>query len=352
MRYSVAALLFLGASTTLPAQWFKIKTPGIPRKPDGNPDLTAPAPRTPDGKPDLAGLWDTEDNTYVVNITGDLKPSEVRAWAEDVYRKRLEALDRDTPATRCLPGGPGEILGAQYRLMQQPNEIAILYGGGAYRQIFTDGRELPKDPNPTWWGYSVGHWEGDTLVVQSAGFNDRSWLDFAGHPHTEDLRVTERFHRRDFGHMELQVTLEDPKTFTRPFTISLGVNLVPDTEMLEYVCNENERDSVHLVGKASDETKTNVKPGSKVLSQYAGNYEEHDTRAKMKATIIVAGDELMFSLGGKGAVPLTALSETSFYFPGGFPVDFVKDDKGTVASFVFSAPGSDMTFVRTETAKP
>ena len=104
--------------------------------------------------------------------------------------------------------------------MQAPNVIAILYASGAYRQIFMDGRELPKDPNPTWWGYSVGHWEGGTLVVQSAGFNDRSWLDFSGHPHTEDLRVTERFQRRDFGHMQLQVTLEDPKTFTRPFSIT------------------------------------------------------------------------------------------------------------------------------------
>jgi len=137
--------------------------------------------------------------------------------------------------------------------------IGILHGSGAYRQIFTDGRQLPKDPNPTWWGYSVGRWEGDKLVVQSAGFNDRSWLDFSGHPHTEELHVTERFRRRDFGHIQLQVTFEDAKTFAKPVTISLGVNLVPDNEMLEYVCNENERDSAHLVGKASDEVRGKVK---------------------------------------------------------------------------------------------
>ncbi len=352
MRYFIAGLIVLTACTTLPAQWLKIKTPGIPRKADGKPELTAPVPRTPDGKPDLSGLWRTEDNTYGVSLTGDLKPGEIRPWAEEVYKKRLEALDRDTPATHCLPGGPTEILGAQYRIIQGPNVMAILYGSGAYRQIFTDGRELPKDPNPTWWGYSVGHWEGDTLVVQSAGFNDRSWLDFSGHPHTEELRVTERFQRRDFGHVQLQVTLEDPKTFTKPFTITLVVNFVPDTEMLEYVCNENERDSAHLVGKASDEVKGDVKLGSQVLSRYAGSYQEHDSPAKMKATITVAGEQLMFSLGGKGAIPLTTLSETGFYFPGGFPVDFVKDDKGTVTHFLFLAPGADLKFVRTDTANP
>jgi len=348
MRYFIVGLISLSACTTLPAQWLKIKTPGIPRKADGKPELTAPAPRAPDGKPDLSGLWGTQDNTYVVNLTGDLKPGEIRPWAEEVYKKRLEVLDRDNPAAHCLPGGPTEILGAQYRIIQGPNVMAILYGSGAYRQIFTDGRELPKDPNPTWWGYSVGHWEGDTLVVQSAGFNDRSWLDFSGHPHTEELRVTERFQRPDFGHMQLEMTLEDPKTFAKRFTITLGVNFVPDTEMLEFVCNENERDFVHLVGRASDEVKGDVKLSSQVLSRYAGSYQEHDTRAKMKATITVAGEQLMLSLRGRGAIPLTTLSETAFYVPGGFPLDFVKDDKGAVTHFVVYAPGDELKFFRTD----
>jgi hypothetical protein len=349
MRYFLTGLLLLSASATLPAQWLKIRTPGIPRQPDDKPALTAPAPRTSDGKPDLSGLWGTEDNTYGLNVTADLKPSEVLPWADDVYRTRLEALDKDTPATRCLPGGPTTILGAQYRIIQSPNVMAILYGDGAYRQIFTDGRDLPKDPNPTWWGYSVGHWEGDTLVVHSAGFNDRSWLDYVGHPHTEDLRVTERFTRIDFGHMQLQLTLDDPKTFTKPVTITLGVNYVPDTEMLEYVCNENEKDSVHLVGKASDDVKGNIKVATQVLSRYAGNYQVEEG-AKMKATLSVSGDQLMFSLGGKGAVPMTTLSETSFFFPGGFPVDFVQDGKGTITHFLLHAPCGDFKFVRTETA--
>lgn len=350
MRYFMAGLVFWSACTALPAQWLKIKTPGIPRQADGKPELTAPAPRTPDGKPDLSGLWSTEDNTYFLNLTGDLKPGEIRPWAEEVYKRRVDTLDRETPATHCLPGGPTAILAGQYRIIQAPNVIGILYESGAYRQIFTDGRELPKDPNPTWWGYSVGHWEGDTLVVQTAGFNDRSWLDFSGHPHTEELRVTERFQRRDFGHMQLQLTLEDPKTFTKPIPVTLAVNFVPDTEILEYVCNENEKDSVHLVGKASDEVKGEVKLSSQVLSRYAGNYQAQEP--KMKGTITVAGGQLMFSIGGKGAVPLTTLSETGFYFPGGFPMEFVKDDKGTVTHFLLHTPCGDFKFVRTDAANP
>ena len=351
MRHAIAGLILLSASATLPAQWLKIKTPGIPRKADGKPELTAPAPLTADGKPDLSGLWGTEDNSYGIDITGDLKPGELRPWAEEVYKRRVEALDRDTPMTHCLPGGPSEILLSQYRIIQAPNVIGILYGSGAYRQIFTDGREPPKAPNPTWWGYSVGRWQGDTLVVESAGFNDRSWLDFSGHPHTEDLRVTERFRRRDFGHMDLQLTYEDPKTFTKPLTFSLGVNYVPDTEMLEYVCNENEKDSVHLVGKASDEVKGDVKLGAQVLSRYAGSYEMGPPR-EMKATISVATDQLRLSIGGKGAVPLTTLSETEFYFPGGFPMDFIKDDKGAVTHFLLHTPCGDFKFVRADKAKP
>lgn len=349
MRYSIAGLIFFSACAALPGQWLKIKTPGIPRKTDGKPDLTALAPRTPDGKPDLSGLWGPQTTTYTLSITSDLKPGEVLPWAEQVYKARLDSLDKDTPLTRCLPGGPTEILGGQYRIIQSSNVTGILYAGGAYRQIFTDGRELPKDPNPTWWGYSVGHWEGDTLVVQSAGFNDRSWLDFSGHPHSEDLRVTERFTRRDFGHIQLQFTMEDPKTFTKPISISVSVNFVPDTEMLEYVCNENEKDTAHLVGKASDEVKGEVKLSSQVLSRYAGDYEMGDTGQKMKATIKVADGQLMFSLGGQGGVPLTALSEKGFYFPGGFPLNFTTDEKGPASQFVLLTPCGDMKFARADT---
>jgi hypothetical protein len=198
----------------------------------------------------------------------------------------------------------------------------------------------------------VGHWEEDTLVVESAGFNERSWLDFSGHPHTEELRVTERFRRRDFGHIDLQATFTDPKTFKKPLTIALTVNYVPDTEMLEYVCNENEKDSAHLVGKASDDIKGDVKVSGQVLARYAGNYESSGMPMKMKAIISVASDQLKLSIGGKGGVPLTTLSETEFYFPGGFPMDFIRDDRGVVTHFLLHTPCGDMKFVRANDTKP
>ncbi|MBV8731372.1 MAG: hypothetical protein JO336_16315 [Acidobacteriia bacterium] len=347
---SLLAVLLL-ASAPASAQWLKYKTPGIPRTPAGKADLSAPAPRTADGKPDLSGLWSTEQSSYWIDLTGDLKPGEVRPWAEAVYKQRTNDLDRDTPATHCLPFGPSELLvGDLYRIMQAPNMIAILSEGGGYRQVFIDGRPLPKDPNPTWQGYSIGHWDGDTLVIETAGFNDRTWLDYSGHPHTEDLRVTERFRRTDFGHVQLEVTYDDPKTFTRPISVKLNVRYAPDTEMLEFVCNENERDTAHLVGKASDEIKGNVKVSSEVLSRYSGNYK--DSTTKMSATISVRGDQLVLAISGKGAIPLTTLSETGFYFPGGFPIKFITDPNGNATQFLMSAAEGDFKFVRTNEEKP
>src|SRR5262249_38805251 len=144
-----------------------------------------------------------------------------------------------------------------YKILQTPGVIAFLpegfYGPAVHRQVLMDGRRLPENPNPTWQGYSVGHWEGDTLVVESAGFNDQTWLDGGGHPHTDALRTTERFRRKDFGHLELRTTFDDPKAYARSWTISLTVDLMPDTELLEYVCNENERDVPHFVVTPADE---------------------------------------------------------------------------------------------------
>src|SRR5437867_6030771 len=187
-----------------------------------------------------------------------------------LFMKRVADFRRDDPVTHCLPGGPSEILAGMYRIIQSPTMLALLYEGGSgrYRQIFTDGRKLANDPNPSWLGYSVGHWQGDTLVVETSGFNDRSWLDRAGHPHSESLRVTERFRRVDFGHMQFQITFDDPETLTKPLSISLAVSYAPDTEMLETVC-ENERDTVRLVAKAN----AAVQLSAAVLAKYAGTYE-------------------------------------------------------------------------------
>jgi hypothetical protein len=260
----VTALWLLPIS--LFAQWLDFKTPGIPRTADGKPNLTAPAPRTPDGKPDLSGLWMPQRNIYWLDVSPNPQDdSFFTPAAEAVFQKRAADLAQDWPGTHCLPLGPGAILAGMYRIMQSPSVVALLFnvvgnGGGLddYRQVFLDGRELPKDPNPTWRGYSIGHWEGDTLVVETVGFNDRSWLDGWGHPHSEKLRVIERFHRVDFGHMDFQITFDDPETLTKPLTISLPVDYQPDTEMLEFVC-ENERDARHLA-RADQSVKLSPEP--------------------------------------------------------------------------------------------
>lgn len=233
------------------AQWLNYPTPGIPRKPDGKPDLAAPAPQTSDRKPDLSGVWTGPGpGSYDRNIARDLKPGDIQPWAEALYQQRVRDLGKDAPRSNCLPDPFAYYHVVDIaRIVQTPGLIVILYQGttnSVHRTIFTDGRQLPVDPNPTWMGYSVGHWEGDTLVVETAGFNDRGWLDIEGHPHTEALRITERFHRRDFGHMDLEMTYDDPKAFTKPFSVRLDQTLVPDSDLLESVC-ENDHSVPHML---------------------------------------------------------------------------------------------------------
>ena len=265
-----AALPLLPVS--LCAQWLNVKTPGIPRTADGKPDLTAPAPRTPDGKPDLSGLWVPGPNFYWADIIHNIKDENIfKPAAEAVFQKRIADYNHDTPYLRCLPLGPGDIFVGASRIIQLPTEVALLRSGsGGDRRIFMDGRELPKDPNPTWRGYSVGRWEGDTLVVETAGFNDVGWLDQVGHPRSEKLRATEKFRRVDFGHIQLQITFDDPETLAKPLTISLPMNYLADTDPLEVVCNENERDRAHFVGHFPGESK--VKLSVAALAKYAGEY--------------------------------------------------------------------------------
>jgi hypothetical protein len=251
MKTAVAVTLLLAVAA--PAQWLKYPTPGVPRLPNGKPDLSAPAPKTADGKPDLSGVWQTRPG-YTGNLAKDLKPGEVsfQPWAEALYKHRLETESKEDPQAHCvLSGVPREhVVPYPFKILNSSGMIVILYEAlHSYRQIFMDGRALPKDPNPTWMGYSVGHWEGDTLVVESAGFVENNWLDNGGHPGTEALRLTERFRRPDFGHIQLQLTIDDPKAYTKPWTVNLQFTAMPDTELIEYVCDENEKDLQHLVGR-------------------------------------------------------------------------------------------------------
>ena len=344
--------LWLAAlSLTASAQWLHHPTPGIPRTPDGKPNLTAPAPRTADGKPDLSGIWTMAPGKYAMNIAADLKKGDVAPAVEALYEKRREDLGRESPFTSCLPQGPAINLNpvAMNRIVQTPGLMVILSEDLTYRQVFLDGRELPQDPNPSFMGYSVGRWEGDTLVVESSGFNDRTWLDFGGHAHSEELRVTERLRRPDFGHMQIVETFSDPKMYTRPWSVTIDAGLITDTEILEYVCAENEQDVKHLVGKASDSKKNSVKLAPEILARYVGTYDfrfpENPTQTVPVVVTLSGGELSMEFLGGKQ--PMYAMSETRFTFDGN-PITFVMDDRGRVSHFIVQAAEGDLRVNRIE----
>ena len=344
MRTIVLAAVFTVSSF---GQWLHLPTPGIPRTPDGKPNLNAPLPRTPDGKPDLSGLWQPELTPYRFDVIQDVKDEGVfRPKAQELFRQRAVNLRHDNPVTHCLPPGPQAIFAAGstrfYRIVQSPGVVALLYELGSFRQIYTDGRALPKDPNPTWMGYSIGHWDGDTLVVETAGFNDRTWLDMVGHPHSERLRVTEKFRRTDFGHMQVQVTYDDPETMTRPLTLSVGVNYAADGDMLEYVCNEDERDTEHLVGTA----KAVVHPSSKVLAAYAGEYKYRE--GVITSRDFFGADQRVSVANGQLYMkdfPLIPQSETRFDSTAG-TIEFHTDSSGRAAYFTLSAAEGDARYDR------
>ena len=316
-------------SVSLFAQWPSRPTAGLPRTQQGKPDLSAPAPRATDGKPDLSGVWRVKQSSYLVYVTSDLKPQEILPWAAALYKQREDNFRRDTDGISCLPPGPKagiSGLALPMKIVQTANLVVVLYEYQTiFRQIFLDGRALPSDPNPTWMGYSVGHWDGDTLVVTTAGYNDKTTLDLGGHPHTEALRVTERFHRRDAGHIDLQVTLDDPKAYARPWTLPIELALVADGDLIEYVC-ENERDAQHMVGR-SDE----VQVPAAVLAKYVGTYDS--TRFPGRTVVSLEGAQLMINTTGAGNIPLVAHGENSFTMEG-TGVEFVKDAGGAVVALL------------------
>jgi len=332
---ALCSLALIASCTS--AQWLNYPTPGIPRLPDGKPNLTAPAPKAADGKPDLSGIW---ANTGL-NPANDREPEDVLPWAEALAKERQENLFKDDPSNiHCLPHGPrfNFLTTNPLKIVQTPALIVILGEHLAYRQIFLDGRDLPTDPNPDFMGYSVGHWEGDTHVVTTTGYNDRTWLDSAGHPHTEALRTTERFHRRDFGHLELTETFDDPKAYARPWTVKVTADLIPDSDLLEYVCNENERDSAHLVGKASDEKSVEVAP--EVLAKYAGVYAGTTRIGRAnRFEIFLSGRELWFSRDGDAKRLLTPIANAKFATSLGAQLEFVEEKGEIVALQLYGIAG-------------
>ena len=345
MKPVLLTVIVFVLSAPIGAQWLKHPTPGIPRTADGKPNLTAPAPRTPDGKPDLSGLWQRHADRYYNNITADLKPGEVQASAEALYQQRTRNFNRDSMDTLCLPNGPASATTPYHdsKIIQTPALMVILSDDLTYRQIFMDGRELERDPNPSWLGYSVAHWEANTLVVESAGFNERSWLDYGGHPHSERLRVTERYHRRDFGHMELAMTLDDPTVYARPWTVTIQMELAADTEILEYVCNENEKDRSRMDAKGP--TLSNVPVALSTLAKYAGVYDMRVDDKVQIAEITVSDGALFWNQDGAGKQELLAFSEKAFNLSGTW-IEFVTDNQGAVTHFLMQAAEGETKGVR------
>lgn len=275
------SILVTVLASGLCAQWPDYKTPGVPRTADGKQDMKGPTPRTADGKPDLSGIWQytrppgtpppaPPPTPSAAGAGGEIIPAGVRTsqfwnlgasfkdglpfqpWAAELHRQRVASNSEDNPDAHCLPLGVMQLHthGQPRKMIQTPGVIVIIYeANSGLRQIFTDGRPLPKDPEPWWYGYSVGKWDGDTLVVESTNFRDLGWLDVEGSPLTESGKIIERFRRPDYGHLEIEVSIDDPKAYTKPWTVKVYQRILPDTELIEFVCGENERDDRHLSGK-------------------------------------------------------------------------------------------------------
>ena len=342
MKRRPAILVLLAFTTPVLAQWLTLPTPGIPRTAYGAPDLSAPAPRAPDGRPDLSGLW------YPARVTGDLlDPARVHEWARTLMDEHEAGFFLQDPRFRCLPSGPGFLTltgttQGMRRIVQHPNVVAILNTGLTYRQIFTDGRELESDPLPTWTGYSVGRWEGDTLVVESNGYNNQTWLHARGLPHSESLRITERYRRPDFGHIQLDVTYEDPDSFDEPLTAVIEMQFVADDELLETVCNEASEGRSHWGGEISEAEERAVDVAPEILARYVGTYEGNWQAARTRVEVTLE-DGALFLLRtppyARNAIAeseksrLIALSETAFECSCGLGFVFTVED-GEMATVV------------------
>jgi hypothetical protein len=265
--------LTLLIAATLSGQWINEPARGVPRTRDGKPNLTAPAPRI-GGKPDLTGLWQTnmaapgevekflpglgsftvpgDDATtfskYLFNVMADYAPDDVKLSPEAQKEWEANRSLSDALGPRCLPTGlpMTDLFPTPKRIVQTPSLVVVLYEGDLPRQIHMDGRKLPANPNPAWAGYSVGKWDGDTLVVETVGLNSRAPLDAFSHPRSDAMRLIERWRRPDFGHLDVQMTIEDSKYYSKAITFTYSSTLVPDDDLLEWVCTENEKDRGHI----------------------------------------------------------------------------------------------------------
>lgn len=344
-----AALALLPVSLT--AQWLTLRTPGIPRTAAGKPDLSAPSPRTSDGHPDFTGLWamplDTAIGNIAVRNVGDLQPADIRPWAQALIRQRSEDFGKDNPRYKCLPEGPGYSTGAGglKRILQTSGMLVILNEDLTYRQVFMDGRSLERDPNPSWMGYAVGHWDGDSLVVESAGYNDRTWL-LGGYPHTAGLRMTERYRRTDFGHLAITVTFQDPEAYSKSWTVPVAAELAADTELIETVCNEDANTGQeHWVGKLADDERTAVKVSPQVLANYVGVYRGPYIQSVRTVEVTFSNGVLFVSVDGGPRQPIYPHSETNFSGTG-LTYRFVRNERGAAIGLLEGHVSGEYEFAR------
>ena len=327
MRWCLATLVFVAGAMPAAAQWLDRPWPAVPRTSDGTPNLAAPAPRGPDGTPDFTGLWNGSVPRPVLDA------ANAQPWDNDLVQQHYRNYFRERPSFLCRPSGPEADRSAGWkRFLQTPTALAILRDDLTYRVIHLDGRTLEADPAPSWMGYSVGRWDGDTLVVESNGYNDKTWLSADGRAHTEALRVTERYRRTDFGHLQIDVTYTDPAAYVKPWGFTANMTLAADTEMLEAVC---ERSSEHWPGSVSDATASAVTVGPDVLQRYVGVYRGMWLQTPRTVDISLSGGQLVArvlaggTIAGDESRPLVPQSQT--LFDGlGLGYRFIVDDKGVV----------------------
>ena len=317
----VMAVLLVAVAIPANAQWLTHPTPNLPRTADGKPNLAAAPPRGADGHADLSGPW--TGRLAVFRVPDEALTAESKA----LIREREETYFRDRPAFQCQPTGPETVAGWR-RIIQTPSLIAIAYDTLTYRLIFMDGRQLEANPERTWMGYSVGRWEGDTLVVDSFGFNDRTWLDARGLPHTDALRTTERYRRRTFGQLQVELTVTDPGAFAKSWTVTYDLQFQPDSEMVEGVCE----DKTHWIGRLSDAERGAVTVPPQTLKKYVGVYSGLWGERPRTVRIQLEGGTL-YSNGLLGErVRLIPQSDTSFLGTDGYSFDF--DPQGDPAAFM------------------
>ena len=319
----------------LSAQWPAYPSRSAPTQPDGKPNLSAPAPRTPDGKPDLSGIWNNQffgapagapregpanepPLATFFNVGAGFKDGlPLQPWAADLLKKRKEDHSKDNPDAHCLPMGL-----LQFHEHPQPRKIVqtrdlivIIYEANyGLRQIFLDGRPLPNnDPQPWWYGYSIGKWEGDELVVETTGFRDGGWLDIWGSPLTDAAKLTERFRRINYGKLQVDVTIDDPKAYTKPFTVRFEQNLTVDgTDLIEFICNENEQSVPHMFGKDGppNTTANTFKIDPRIFDQYVGRYQ---VAPGIQIEVTRQDSRLFAQITGQPPFELFASSEREFY---------------------------------------